>query len=134
MTAPRWPMCGPPSARAPVNPHGEPAALAPGYALIRLDDLAALLHDRQAAPEVTPTWPGLAGAVALLTEYLSSHPRSLGALPGDMPPGPVIGALVVLVSAALDVFLPGAETDVLRQLGLTAALRTAGTGGEDTAP
>ena len=77
MTAPRWPMCGPPSARAPVNPHGEPAALAPGYALIRLDDLAALLHDRQAAPEVTPTWPGLAGAVSVVVLH-DGRTSSLG--------------------------------------------------------
>jgi hypothetical protein len=107
----------------------------PGYALVRLDDLAALLAAGSPRPtgpaaEQPPepdgaTWQALGTAVGILTARIHSTGTSHGDILGDTPPGPVIAALAVIAAAVLVTALPpGRAGALLEDLGLAAADET----------
>ena len=100
-------------------------AVPPGYALVRLDDLAALLAHNDPAPQPPPpapgaTWQALAASVALITDKLGGTGASHADVIGDLPPESVVRVLVILTAATLAALSPDKGTALLRDLGLLA--------------
>jgi hypothetical protein len=100
----------------------------PGHVLVRIDDLVRLAAAQSAAatpeppaPAAAADWEGLSAAVALATARLGGTAASRGDLAPDVSPDAILGALLILVTAALREFLPDAGTRLLRDLGLAAA-------------
>lgn len=103
-------------------------AVPPGYALVRLDDLAALHSARAdpgppaALPEPQPseaTLAGLAEAIGILTARANGQRLPLS---GDVAPTAVTGALAIIACAALAQLLPADRgARLLADLGLAAA-------------
>ena len=110
----------------------------PGHALIRLSDLAALLDSRGDRPPQAPgaaaaysaTWEGLAVATSMLTVELGGHQVSRADLAGGVSPEAVIGALVTVGAAVLRGHQADSAPGFLEYLGLIAASRGRGPGGE----
>jgi hypothetical protein len=98
----------------------------PGFALVRIDDLAALTP--RSAPENarrdqadTATWEALAASIAILTARLGHIDVRQADLIGDTPPAAVIKALVILTAATLAALMPDQGATLLRDLVKTAA-------------
>ncbi len=102
-------------------------AVPPGYALVRVADLAALQAARAdsspapAPPDPEPveaTLAGLAEAIGILTARANGQRLPLS---GDVAPTAVTGALAVIACAALAQLLPADRgARLLADLGLAA--------------
>ena len=98
----------------------------PGYAIVRLEDLAELLRRQAQPPPPAPaeqsraTIAGLSEAISLVTaehEGIASP-----GLSGDVPPGAVTAALTVFTAALLRNLLPADRAAALLiDLGIAAA-------------
>lgn len=101
-------------------------AIPSGYALVRLDDLAALQAARQAPPPPPPdpqpasaTMGGLREALA----HLIARQNGLSIpLAEDIPAATVVATMTLLAAAFLAELMPSDRaTKLLQDLGLTAA-------------
>jgi hypothetical protein len=127
---------GRPERRSPMT--AGDTQIPPGYALVRLTDLAALLAARAARPPETTgatatcaaAWDGLAAATGMLTGELGSHQVNRADLAGGAPAEAVIGALVTVGAGLLKVHQPDSAAALLQYLGLVAASRSTGPDGE----
>jgi len=102
----------------------------PGYALVRLSDLAEMTAARPPAPEPPgDAWSGLAAAVAMVTAKLSRHDVDLSDLAEGVPPAGIIAALAVMAATGLRYCLEGSTEKLLRDMGELAAMRGRGPDG-----
>jgi hypothetical protein len=112
-----------------------------GFALVHLADLAALMAAaaRQAAAAPDPAappqppadaWSGLASAVAMLTARIGRHDVDLGQLADEADTAAIIAALVAMAAAGLRGCLDDGAEGFLQDLGVIAASRGRGPGGE----
>lgn len=99
----------------------------PGHALVRLDDLAAMLAGRAAAAPAPPsarvgaTWEGLQAVIGLLTARLAGVAVDHGDVTGDVPAEAVSRTAVMLAGALLAALMPSDRAiELLRDLGLAA--------------